>query len=104
MFFSHEKEETSNGHSDMSDVRHKHRIGSILRVRLKNFVTYDDCELKPGPNLNVVIGPNGTGKSSIVCALCIGLGGATSVSRVIPLNHISFMSYHIYTNVSLDLG
>ncbi|KAJ7427663.1 Structural maintenance of chromosomes protein 5 [Willisornis vidua] len=28
-----------------------------------------------GPNLNVVIGANGTGKSSVVCAICLGLAG-----------------------------
>lgn len=48
--------------------------GSILRIRLINFLTYDEVEFKPGPNLNVIVGPNGTGKSSIVCALCVGLG------------------------------
>lgn len=32
-------------------------------------------EIKPGPRLNVVVGPNGTGKSSILCAICLGLGG-----------------------------
>ncbi|KAK3581703.1 hypothetical protein CHS0354_031101 [Potamilus streckersoni] len=31
-----------------------------------------------GPYLNVIIGPNGTGKSTIVCAICLGLGGKTS--------------------------
>ena len=25
--------------------------------------------------LNVVVGPNGTGKSTILCAICLGLGG-----------------------------
>ncbi|NXM66247.1 SMC5 protein, partial [Serilophus lunatus] len=40
--------------------------------------TYDACEVFPGPNLNVVIGPNGTGKSSIVCAICLGLAGKPS--------------------------
>jgi len=27
------------------------------------------------PRLNVVVGPNGTGKSTILCAICLGLGG-----------------------------
>jgi chromosome segregation ATPase len=47
--------------------------GSIVRVQLKNFVTYDFVEFRPGPYLNMILGPNGTGKSSIACALCLGL-------------------------------
>ncbi|KAF8318121.1 P-loop containing nucleoside triphosphate hydrolase protein [Clavulina sp. PMI_390] len=47
--------------------------GSIVRMKLKNFLTYDDAEFRPGPYLNMVIGPNGTGKSSIACAICLGL-------------------------------
>ena len=39
------------------------------------FSTFDSVEFRPGSNLNVIIGPNGTGKSSIVCAICLGLGG-----------------------------
>ena len=37
--------------------------------------TFDDVTVRPSPGLNVVLGPNGTGKSSIVCALCLGLAG-----------------------------
>ncbi len=48
--------------------------GAIVRVKLTNFVTYKDAEFFPCPNLNMIIGPNGTGKSSLVCALCLGLG------------------------------
>uniref|UniRef100_A0A8C5U9H7 Structural maintenance of chromosomes protein 5 n=1 Tax=Malurus cyaneus samueli TaxID=2593467 RepID=A0A8C5U9H7_9PASS len=40
--------------------------------------TYNVCEVYPGPNLNVVVGANGTGKSSIVCAICLGLAGKPS--------------------------
>ncbi|XP_074631225.1 structural maintenance of chromosomes protein 5-like isoform X2 [Acropora palmata] len=53
--------------------------GAIVRVKMRNFVTYTDCEFKPGPHLNVVLGPNGTGKSSIVCAICLGLAGHTKL-------------------------
>ncbi|KAM7208898.1 SMC5-like protein [Naviculisporaceae sp. PSN 640] len=48
--------------------------GAIVRVKLQNFVTYEKAEFFLGPNLNMVIGPNGTGKSSLVCAICLGLG------------------------------
>ncbi|KAF7351896.1 Structural maintenance of chromosomes protein 5 [Mycena venus] len=47
--------------------------GSITRIQLRNFVTYDFVEFRPGPYLNMILGPNGTGKSSIACAICIGL-------------------------------
>ena len=43
-------------------------------------MTYDLVEFRPGPNLNMIIGPNGTGKSTIVCAIALGLGGHPSVS------------------------
>ncbi len=52
----------------------KHQPGSIVRVKLKNFVTYTAAEFHLGPSLNMVIGPNGTGKSTLVCAICLGLG------------------------------
>ncbi|KAK6865085.1 P-loop containing nucleoside triphosphate hydrolase protein [Apiospora arundinis] len=48
--------------------------GAIVRVMVEDFVTYEHAEFLPGPNLNMVIGPNGTGKSSLVCAICLGLG------------------------------
>ncbi|XP_069545003.1 structural maintenance of chromosomes protein 5 [Brachyistius frenatus] len=53
--------------------------GSILRISMKNFLTYDHSVVYPGPNLNVIIGANGTGKSSIVCAICLGLAGKTAI-------------------------
>ncbi|KAI5302870.1 Structural maintenance of chromosomes protein 5 [Ascosphaera pollenicola] len=43
-----------------------HSPGAIVRVRLTNFVTYSSAEFHPGPLLNMIIGPNGTGKSTFV--------------------------------------
>ncbi|KKA30687.1 hypothetical protein TD95_004631 [Thielaviopsis punctulata] len=54
--------------------RDDYQVGAIMRVYLENFLTYDKAEFMPGPFLNMVIGPNGTGKSSLVNAICIGLG------------------------------
>src|SRR5215469_14706091 len=51
-----------------------HQPGSIVRIKVKNFVTYTAAEFKCRPSLNMIIGPNGTGKSTIVCAICLGLG------------------------------
>jgi len=53
--------------------------GSIVRVQLHNFLTYDHVEFRPGPHLNMIIGPNGTGKSSIACAIALGLNWPPSV-------------------------
>lgn len=53
-----------------------------MRVQLRNFVTYDYVEFTPGPYLNMILGPNGTGKSSIACAICLGLNFPPSVSRL----------------------
>lgn len=64
--------------------------GSIVRIQLKNFVTYDFVEFRPGANLNMIFGPNGTGKSSIACAICIGLNGSPTVCHVLheaPTTH-----------------
>uniref|UniRef100_A0A452IPY8 Structural maintenance of chromosomes protein 5 n=1 Tax=Gopherus agassizii TaxID=38772 RepID=A0A452IPY8_9SAUR len=52
--------------------------GSIVKVTMENFLTYDNCEVCPGPHLNMIVGANGTGKSSIVCAICLGLAGKPS--------------------------
>lgn len=59
-----------------------YRRGSVVRVSMKNFLTYDACEVFPGPRLNVILGPNGTGKSTITHAICLACcGGPLTVGR-----------------------
>ncbi|XP_056638861.1 structural maintenance of chromosomes protein 5 isoform X1 [Diorhabda sublineata] len=53
--------------------------GSIRKIEVRNFVTYSHVELYPGPKLNMIIGPNGTGKSTMVAAIILGLGGNPKV-------------------------
>ena len=53
------------------------KAGSIVRLSMKNFLTYDECEVYPGPRLNIVIGPNGTGKSALTHAICLACCGST---------------------------
>ena len=65
--YSHSTGEDNGGEGEFQP-------GAIVRVKLTDFVTYESAEFLPGPNLNMVIGPNGTGKSSLVCAICLGLG------------------------------
>jgi DNA repair exonuclease SbcCD ATPase subunit len=44
-----------------------------------NFLSYDDVEVEPGLALNLIIGANGAGKTSILDAVCIGLNGELAV-------------------------
>lgn len=53
----------------------KFKPGFILKVKVKNFTTYSYAEFNLSPTLNMIIGPNGTGKSTLVAAICLGLGG-----------------------------
>lgn len=41
--------------------------------------TFGDAVFKPGRHLNVLIGPNGTGKSSMVSAIVLGMGGSNKI-------------------------
>lgn len=52
--------------------------GAIVKIYLKDFLTYNEVEFVPGPSLNLILGPNGTGKSTIVSAICLGLNGKPS--------------------------
>jgi chromosome segregation ATPase len=63
-------------HNDTSDPPGEEEFmpGTLVRVKLTNFVTYTAAEFHLGPSLNMIIGPNGTGKSTLVCAICLGLG------------------------------
>ena len=38
-------------------------------------MTHKHVEIRPSSRINLLLGHNGTGKSSIVCAICLGLGG-----------------------------
>lgn len=50
--------------------------GSVVRIRMKNFLTFDECEVFTGPRLNIVIGLNGTGKSALTHAICLASCGS----------------------------
>ncbi|TVU26533.1 hypothetical protein EJB05_29085, partial [Eragrostis curvula] len=49
--------------------------GNIVKIELCNFMSYDHVVCCPGPRLNLVIEPNGSGLSSLVCAIALGLAG-----------------------------
>lgn len=55
------------------------RRGNLLRVEMKNFLTFSHTVIHPGPRMNVILGPNGTGKSTICNAVCIVFGGSPKI-------------------------
>lgn len=64
----------------MSDQHNEFKTGNICRIYIKDFLTFDEVEVRPKPHLNFIMGPNGTGKSTILCAICICLGGKPAVT------------------------
>lgn len=69
---------SQNEHADTTGLD-GFKPGAIVRIKLTDFVTYTSAEFFLGPKLNMVIGPNGTGKSTLVCAICLGLGWGPQV-------------------------
>lgn len=52
--------------------------GIVEKIELRNFMCHANFSIDFGPKLNFVMGRNGSGKSTILTALMIALGGKTS--------------------------
>src|SRR5438128_8248689 len=55
------------------------RLMQLLRLRLVNFRQHADTELEFGPGITGIIGPNGSGKTTILEAIAWALYGAQAV-------------------------
>ncbi|XP_017034528.2 structural maintenance of chromosomes protein 5 [Drosophila kikkawai] len=80
------------GHGSLSP---KKLMGRIHSVYCKDFVSYSEITFYPKHYLNVLTGPNGTGKSTIVSAIILGLGGEPQL-----LDRSSSVSDYIQSNKS----
>lgn len=56
-------------------------MGKIKRILIRNFMCHDALEVVLNPNVNFVIGRNGSGKSAILTALTVGLGARANVTN-----------------------
>ncbi|SGZ39096.1 uncharacterized protein HGUI_01296 [Hanseniaspora guilliermondii] len=56
----------------------KYTTGNIIQVDLFNFMVYTRGKFNFDSNLNMILGANGSGKSSVLCAINIVLCGALS--------------------------
>lgn len=71
---------TGSGSGSVPGPPSEFKEGSIVSLKLKNFLAYKDTKAMFGPRLNMVVGPNGSGKSTLVCAIALGLGASPKVS------------------------
>jgi Chromosome segregation ATPases len=76
-----------------------YKPGAIVRIKVTNFVTYTSAVFYPGPKLNMVIGPNGTGKSTLVCAICLGLGWGPQVRLGLYRAHPPYTDIYLISSI-----
>ncbi|CAK1601616.1 unnamed protein product [Parnassius mnemosyne] len=55
--------------------------GSIHSIHVRNFFCHDNLEINLNRNVNFIVGRNGSGKSAILTALVVGLGGRASATN-----------------------
>ena len=46
--------------------------GTVIKVEVKNFMTYAHAVIEPGPRLNLVLGPNGERRQPPCSAVHLG--------------------------------
>lgn len=75
-------EDTSDEFDEEEEPSHRNKAGYIKKLTLKNFMCHDHFELSFGPQMNFIIGRNGSGKSAILTGISVGLGAkATDTNR-----------------------
>ena len=72
---SQDDDDDDVGELDLSDDDGDGRTGIVEMITLKNFMCHTSLEVSLNSNLNFIIGRNGSGKSAVMTALTVGLGG-----------------------------
>lgn len=76
-----EDEETVQQQIRLSTEKGFAHSGILHSVRLDRFMSHNCFEYVLGPNMNIINGKNGSGKSAIVAALQIGLNGKVGITE-----------------------
>ncbi|XP_012142309.2 structural maintenance of chromosomes 6 isoform X1 [Megachile rotundata] len=56
------------------------KTGKIQKILIRNFMCHDALEVTLNPNVNFIVGRNGSGKSAILTALTVGLGARANIT------------------------
>lgn len=75
---SESESEDSDEENDEVQDSSPSTAGVIERLVLKNFMCHESFELNLSPQLNFIIGRNGSGKSAILTGISVGLGAKAS--------------------------
>ena len=70
----------SKGKEDTFDFADEAKPGKITKILMRNFMCHDALEIILNPNVNFIVGRNGSGKSAILTALTVGLGARANVT------------------------
>lgn len=72
--FSQQTDTQSKIRFDIPIFDEKFEFGSIMKIKLKRFMAYEEITICPSPGTNLIVGTNGSGKSTIIAAigLCFG--------------------------------
>jgi len=56
-------------------------VGIIESIRLDNFMCHQCLEIDFGPNVNFIVGQNGSGKSAVLTGIAVCLGSKTTFTN-----------------------
>lgn len=78
---SEEDEEGYQKEVELARSRGFAETGVLERITVYNFMCHECFEIPLGPNVNIINGRNGSGKSALVAALQVGLGARSKVTE-----------------------
>ncbi|CAK9818472.1 Structural maintenance of chromosomes protein 6 [Anthophora plagiata] len=70
----------SKGKENVFIFSEESKTGKIKKILMRNFMCHDAMEVTLNPNVNFIVGRNGSGKSAILTALTVGLGARANVT------------------------
>ncbi|CAL1283207.1 unnamed protein product, partial [Larinioides sclopetarius] len=68
----------NNSECERSSALEEGEFGVIESVTVQNFMCHENLTLSFEPHMNFIIGQNGSGKSAILTAIILALGGKSS--------------------------